>query len=502
MYKLLLAEDEAAAREGILAGIPWEKLGIGKIETAKNGVIALETARKFLPDILLTDIKMPRMDGIKLAQAVRQINPDCSILILSGYPEVDYLKSAISLQVVDFVEKPVQLSVLETRIRNAAAVQDSVREKARLRKLELASALASPFYPAEQIRQSVCQLFCLQPSGEILVRVRLIRVLTDDFSNVPEAELPAYKQKIEDLLYGETATIGLCGRLIQITDFGAEGLPENSEAILKKIRDPFPSNVFFMGVGETIPIENYGRSFSSADEAVAMLFYDQSRFLWSFRDLPDRQEHFHPEMETYQKLLADGKKEELKNFTRRLSKRMAACKLPPKNISGYYFRMFSALSHRVPGEMPPVETDSADELLWECIFLDRMENWLEREIDSCFQSICHYNSSNTLTSVLEFINTNYQKKNLSLKMLSHRFYLSEAYLCIRFKEETGKTFIQYLTELRIEKALPLLADKEHKINDVAVSVGFDNGNYFSKIFKKQKQISPKEFRKRFGISQS
>lgn len=500
MYKLLLAEDETAAREGILAGIPWEKLGIEKIETAKNGAIALETAQNFRPDILLTDIKMPRMDGIKLAEAVRQINPDCSILILSGYPEVDYLKSAISLQVVDFVEKPVQLSVLETRIQNAVAAQDSIREKARLQKLELASALSHPFCSAERIRQSVCPLFGLPTSGPILVRVRFLRILTEDCSNVPEAELPTYEQKIENLLCGQPAAVGLCGHLIQITDFGPDAPAENSEAVLKKIRASFSGIVFFMGIGETVPIENYGHSFSSAAEAAAMMFYDRSRLLWSFRDLPNRHEPFHPEMDIYQKLLADGKKDELKKFTRRFAKQTAECKLPPKKVSGYYFRMFSALSHRGPGEMPPVQTDSADELLWECVFLDRMEDWLEKEIDSRFRSICHYNSNHTLIPVLAFVNSHYQQKDLSLKILSRQFYFSEAYLCVRFKEETGKTFIQYLTELRIKKSLSLLADKEYKINDIAVSVGFDNGNYFSKIFKRQKGISPKEFRKRFGIS--
>lgn len=500
MYKLLLAEDEVAAREGILTGMPWEKLGIGEVKTAKNGVLALETAGEFKPDILLTDIKMPRMNGIKLSEAVRKINPECSILILSGYPEVDYLKSAISLQVVDFVEKPVQLNVLETRIRNAVAVQNQIREKVRLQKMELASALSRPFCPAEQIGLSVRALFSLPPSEEIFVTVRFLRVLTEEYANIPEPDLPAYRQKIEELLCGEAATVGLCDRLIQVTEFGTENLPEEGKSVWENIRKLFPKSVVFMGTGETAPLDNYEHSFSSAADAVAMMFYDRSRFLWNSRDLPHGQAPFDPEIQQYQRLLGDGKQEELKEFVCRLTERAGAAKLPPREVSGFCFRMLSALSHRNSEETPPVQADSADELLWECVFLDRMKDWMEKEIDSCFQSICRYNSSNTLTSVLVFVNQNYHQKDLSLKMLSRRFYLSEAYLCIKFKEETGKTFIQYLTELRIEKSLSMLADKDHKINDIAVSVGFDNGNYFSKIFKKQKGISPKNFRQRFGIT--
>lgn len=500
MYKLLLAEDETAAREGILAGIPWEKLGIGRVETAKNGVLALEAAKSFRPDILLTDIKMPRMNGIELAQAVRRLNPDCSILILSGYPEVDYLKSAISLKVVDFVEKPVQLSVLENKIRDAVAMQDSVGEKSRLRRLELASALAHPFCSAGQVACSARALFQLPESGPIFVRVRFLRVLTEDGSNVPEEALPEYQRGVEAQFRGRAAAVGLCGRMIQMTEFGAEPLPEDGDAVLRVIKESFADRLFFLAEGESVGLEDYAKTFEGASEAAALVFYDRTKPLWSFRDLPREKEPFDPDFQTYRKLFGDGKREELKRFAKGLAKRAAGVKLSPKEASACYFRMFSLLSHRGKEQEPPVQADSADELLGECVFLDRMEDWLEKEIDACFQSIRLGNSANTLAAVLAFVNGNYQRKDLSLKQLSQKFYLSEPYLCVRFREETGKTFIQYLTELRIEKSLPLLADGEHKIQEIAVRVGFDNGNYFSKIFKRQQGISPKDFRKRFGIS--
>ena len=109
MYRLLLADDETATREGILEAINWRELGIGEVQSAKNGIAALEIAAEFVPDILLTDIKMPRMNGIDLAYKIRELNPDCSILIMSGYSEVDYLKSAIHLSAVNFVDKPVEI---------------------------------------------------------------------------------------------------------------------------------------------------------------------------------------------------------------------------------------------------------------------------------------------------------------------------------------------------------------------------------------------------------
>ncbi|NLJ30517.1 MAG: response regulator, partial [Clostridiales bacterium] len=141
MYKLLFAEDESATRNGILEGIGWRELGIGEIRAEKNGELADRAAESFVPDILLTDIKMPRMDGITLSRKIRDRNPRCSILIISGYAEVGYLKSAIKLKAIDFVEKPIRLEELAEQLRHAVAAQDKLRERSALLKMELGSML-------------------------------------------------------------------------------------------------------------------------------------------------------------------------------------------------------------------------------------------------------------------------------------------------------------------------------------------------------------------------
>ena len=134
MYKLLFAEDESAAMQGILAGIDWPALGIGPVLTARNGMAAWETAQNDMPDILLTDIRMPRMNGIDLAHRICELNPQCSILILSGYSEPEYLRSAIKLRAVDFVDKTLRLEILAEQLRNAVAEQE--RNSRRIRRIQ------------------------------------------------------------------------------------------------------------------------------------------------------------------------------------------------------------------------------------------------------------------------------------------------------------------------------------------------------------------------------
>lgn len=117
--KLLLVDDEAHVREGICARISWEKLGITELKTAKNGCVGLELSREFKPDIVLTDVRMPRMDGIEMAFAIREELPDCCIIFMSGYSDKEYLKSAITLKAISYVEKPMDLDELFDAIAKA-----------------------------------------------------------------------------------------------------------------------------------------------------------------------------------------------------------------------------------------------------------------------------------------------------------------------------------------------------------------------------------------------
>jgi len=120
--KLLIADDDAFIRAGITKNINWSEYGIMSIETAEDGLEAFEISLWFMPDILLTDVKMPRVDGIELAKKIRQSIPDCKIIFMSAYSDKEYLKSAIRLSAVDYVEKPFRPSDLKEIIEKITQV--------------------------------------------------------------------------------------------------------------------------------------------------------------------------------------------------------------------------------------------------------------------------------------------------------------------------------------------------------------------------------------------
>lgn len=119
MVKLLIADDESFTRQGILETIPWKALNISEVREAYDGQNALEIIKDFEPDILLTDVRMPRLNGIELSFKVRELYPNCSIIFMSGFSDKEYLKSAIHLKAISYVEKPIDLDELEISIRNA-----------------------------------------------------------------------------------------------------------------------------------------------------------------------------------------------------------------------------------------------------------------------------------------------------------------------------------------------------------------------------------------------
>ena len=136
MINLLIVDDEIFTREGLLEMLPLDQLGITETRQAFDGIDALNVAKDFEPNILLTDVRMPRMNGIELAFEIRKLYPECSIIFMSGYSDKEYLKSAIALKAITYVEKPIELDELEDAIKSAISensksktLKDSIENK-------------------------------------------------------------------------------------------------------------------------------------------------------------------------------------------------------------------------------------------------------------------------------------------------------------------------------------------------------------------------------------
>jgi two-component system response regulator YesN len=130
---LLLVDDEWITREGIIEKLPWDSLGVDKIEQADDGIHAMEAAERLKPDILLTDVRMPRMNGTELAYKIRERYPNCYIIFMSGYTDKEYMKAAINVSATAYVEKPIDLEELHSAIEKAVFLSGEEKKLAVLK---------------------------------------------------------------------------------------------------------------------------------------------------------------------------------------------------------------------------------------------------------------------------------------------------------------------------------------------------------------------------------
>ena len=120
MLRMLIVDDEELTREGITNALDWSTFGVREIRTAADGLIGLQIAQQFLPDIVLTDVRMPGLLGVSMAKYIQAFLPDCQTIFLSGYSDKEYLMDAIKLGAVDYIEKPVDLDLLRAAVAKAA----------------------------------------------------------------------------------------------------------------------------------------------------------------------------------------------------------------------------------------------------------------------------------------------------------------------------------------------------------------------------------------------
>lgn len=130
MYKLILAEDEEDVREGIIAQIDWEKYGFELVEQAENGREAAEVVDRLLPDVVVTDIQMPFMNGLQLAEWIRSRHPNTKIIILTGFDEFEYAQKAIKLQIDEYILKPFSSQeLIDVLLKVRAVIEAEIAEK-------------------------------------------------------------------------------------------------------------------------------------------------------------------------------------------------------------------------------------------------------------------------------------------------------------------------------------------------------------------------------------
>lgn len=506
MLKVLIADDEVFTREGILEQLPWKKLGVTQIEQAFDGVNALEVCKNFSPDIILTDVRMPRMDGIDLAFKLRELYPTCEIIFMSGYSDKEYLKSAIKLKAVSYVEKPIDLDELEAAFINAIeekqrdiTLSESIRNRIALEAININfdvnafKGMLSAQSFEELLNAHFITLLINLTDNKIINEDMLLQI-NNIISERKLNSISCYKDSnlIIVHIYSDNNRMHLLknGPIEELCTDISHFIGENSK--------------FFISVGSVVNgIEKIHESYSSALGAMdKAFFYDYNSIIYSQKLSSETYNFDENNYKLFEEYLLEGDKHQITILIRRLTRDIRSFTGTPSNyVKDMYYKLFLILLNFIADRNLKIDDLGAKgpfESFSEFYTINEMEGYFIEKIEAAFNSLAQKDiNSNPITNIVNYICDNYDDIDLSITKISNNIYLSPAYISTIFKEETGKTINRYISEYRLTKAKDLLKSPDIKINDVALKVGYSDGNYFTKIFKKETGLTPSEYRKKF-----
>ena len=511
--KLLIADDEDYTREGLIESIPWQEYGIDEIMQAVNGTEALKIAGWFRPDIVLTDIRMPQMDGIEFATRLAQENPDSRIIFMSGYMEIEYLKSAIRLAAVDYIEKPIDLDVVQKAIRKAVEdissrkrSREAVQSGRQLQRQKLFRLLVSK----DPDRMTVEKLAA--ETGFPLHAYYVCLILLPEKESAAAA-CASEPEKIPGLSDGT-----FCGMLafqsekdrLELLIAFTEKEQYRLSSVYRKILDAFPDSRLGAGM-EVRDYKAIYNSYRTASAAINCAFYqDEKRFFQidegilqhSVIDPGIYGEFLHVLSERPEEL--SGWFDDLFTLLRdkKYYKKEQVYSLMTSLITAIY-RRFPELYSVGPGG-PGSDGCGAGILKEEQIqpYLSGLKNLtavqgfirpLLTVLESRRKEQSGYNR--VIRGVQDYIAHHYGDAALSVSSIAEQFHLSSAYLNVLFKQELKITLKQYLSAYRLEMAKKLLDQGYDRVAEIAEQCGYASANYFAKVFRDATGMSPLEYRK-------
>jgi two-component system response regulator YesN len=521
-YKIMIVDDEADAREGIVHRIDWGKLGFDAVIEAENGQDALEKAESLKMDVILTDIKMPFLDGLEMSRRITLLYPAVKIVLLSGFDDFKYAQEAIRLNVVEYVLKPVNVAeITQVLMRVKKLLDDGIAQRLNMRMLMESYSQALPLmrerfltellWGAVTDEQIAAQMEkCGLGIGDAPFRV----VATFEAEKNPQATsvvswdlVPvSIKQMLEEQLekrckhavfissayiiavtawenpnpIGVLASVAndICARCAKYLNATVTaGIGRSRE----KISGVHESFLEARSALEYKVVAGGGKAICIQDMEMVRINHeafgarDEERLLYAVK--------FGGESEICEcidSLLGQAK--ELGSWQRKahmLSLLSVICRIMEnhgldEDEDGEWSKLMASLGD--PGD------GMRDSLRGICL---RLSGSLSVQRETVPKQLTE--------KAKAFIASHYAEHDLSVERVCEHLHVSQSYFFTIFKQETGETFVRHLTGLRMAKACELLG-QSWKTYEVARLVGYEDANYFSYMFKKWFGMSPTRYR--------
>ncbi len=489
--RALIVEDESVIRNGMRRHVDWENCGVEEVYTAANAQEAFAACKTAVPDFVISDICMPGMNGIDLCRALRKNMPELEIIFVTGYEDKEYLKAAIDLGVVGYVEKPIRIAVLREKITEAV-------RRVNERKKKNAACLYAFLQDctSEVIYTGSCRRFC---TG--IAHFRKNTELDDIKTGLSEELQPELeKQGIffqMERIEGD-AIVFLLG-MEEETCF-AETLKEKIAPCLQSIISENTKD-WFLAFGESVTgKEKITSSYLSARETermLAFLGWKQCVYFDAAAAQKDKTDIDKTAVYRFRDAVAQKDVSEARKVLQELFEMLIQSGAVMDDDIKYICYSMENTLNRARKELCFLERDlkQEDHFLETAETYEEIRTYFETCLANIFVERPDQKNHSLLNSILEYMDQHYMEKEFSIPHMAGHLYLTPTYLSAFFKKSTGKTIGNYLLEIRVEKAKRLMRDPQLKFYHVAEMVGYEDANYFAKVFKKKTGLTPSDYKK-------
>lgn len=540
LYRIILVDDEEEVRKSIIHKIDWNAVGFQVVGDAENGEDALEKIELLEPDVVLTDIRMPYMDGLTLSEKIRQKYPSMKIVIFSGYDDFEYAQRAIKLNVTEYILKPVNVEELTAILkkikgnldeeieqkRNVTLLRENYIRSLPILKDQFLKDLISHTMDRDLVSRRMAE-FGIDLEGakkwiSLAVDIEAEDVheggklpLHEEQELIPisvtqiiETNLKPYYRHILFSFSGADRT-AIAGIVAVDENNTQTSLIDILGDICKDVRKILKVPVT-IGIGHsTLSLNTISVSFQSAVDALGykgIVGSGSTIYITDVEPVSGGKLVFDKKEEA--DLIAAikfGPEDKIEEVVRGIMDKMNNAKVHTRQCQAYMLSISNCVIQLIqqydldmaqifggaPGGNDPfaaipqlLKRESFDQ--WLLPIAMKLNSAMDEGRDNATKQI--------IEKAKQYIMDNYQDSGLSVEQICRHLHMSPAYFSTMFKKVTGQTYVNYLTEIRLNKAVELLNMTDDKTYVIASKVGYQEQNYFSYVFKKKFGVSPTKFR--------
>ncbi|MEF2243652.1 response regulator transcription factor [Paenibacillus sp. IITD108] len=531
MYKVMLVDDERQIRQGLMAKINWEQHGFTICGEAADGKEALDKIAALRPHLVITDIRMPVMDGAELLKQCAALYPDCYYIVLSGYEEFSYVKAAMKYGASDYLLKPVirkELASLLQRIKEELDAKQAelakgeklkhelnqhterLREQFWLQAVRSGSSAAAWVSEGERLGLSellhaeawVC--FAAVEIGDARCKQHPSSV-SQQAQGAPDPLLllAAYLTAAELLeQWHDKAYVFRDSAMPQLLHLVFKTEPYETAALQSWLENEFRIQLEGMltitlkiGIGIAVQgPEQWKKGFTSS-RLQWMQFAQQtpSAGKGASAELPPQTE------KQLSEAIEEGNRSKAALLIQQLTSLSSLPTLQEQSVRMLrLLLLLDSLAHKHGIKLEEAEfmLGGLPESLWQCVSQGEAGTFFTEIMETILSDLAknqQNNGQDVIQQAAAYLHEHYADETISLTHLADRFHLHTTYLSELFKKTIGKNYRDYLTEIRIEKAKQLLEREDIRVTDISGLTGFSNPNYFSQVFKKVTGFSPLEY---------